>query len=175
MKEYLLAARERRQSQEFKNYHHPPAAEDIWICEFCEYERIFGTPPEALIRQYEIKDRAVKKQEKERKRLLEKAKMKNRKGKKGKTPKSANTAPDRAAPTNQAQQPAPTNQNHSQGTQSEELFEDEYDDEYAQDDPPPPSPTAPPAVHGVKHERPDPGKDLRLRGPNIALDNRIRA
>jgi hypothetical protein len=70
-KEYLIAARQRREQQEYQNYHHPPAPEDEWICEFCEYERIFGTPPEALIRQYEIKDRRVRKQEAERRRLLE--------------------------------------------------------------------------------------------------------
>jgi len=48
-KEYIVAARQRRHQQEFRNYHHPPAPEDVWICEFCEYERIFGTPPEAQI------------------------------------------------------------------------------------------------------------------------------
>lgn len=56
--------------------------EDVWICEFCEYESIFGRPPEALIRQYEIKDRRERKRLAEKKRLLEKAKMKGRKNKK---------------------------------------------------------------------------------------------
>lgn len=55
----------------------------MWICEFCEYEDLFGRPPEALIRQYEIKDRAERKRQEEKRRLLEKAKMKGRKGKKG--------------------------------------------------------------------------------------------
>ncbi|KAI0867942.1 hypothetical protein GGS24DRAFT_245549 [Hypoxylon argillaceum] len=62
--------------------HHPPAPEDYYLCEFCEYELIFGHPPEALIRQYEIKDRRRRREEAERRRLLEKAKMKSRKGKK---------------------------------------------------------------------------------------------
>ncbi|KAF3061879.1 hypothetical protein GL218_02868 [Daldinia childiae] len=93
----LQAAKQRRKETEFQNFHHPPAPEDIWICEFCEYERIFGRPPEALIRQYEIKDRRRRREEAERRRLLEKAKMKSRKGKKaGKmAAKSNSNAPDR--------------------------------------------------------------------------------
>ncbi len=141
-KEYLIAARQRREQQEIQNYHHPPAPEDEWICEFCEYERIFGTPPEALIRQYEIKDRRVRKQEAERRRLLEKAKMKGRKGKKGsKLPAKNAAAHDRQAHNQQAQQQASASQ--SQGTQSEEYYEDEYEEDYARDEPPP-SPALPP-------------------------------
>lgn len=79
---YSLAARQRKIQQQYTNIHHPPALEDIWICEFCEYESIFGRPPEALIRQYEIKDRRERKRLAEKKRLLEKAKMKGRKTKK---------------------------------------------------------------------------------------------
>lgn len=145
-KEYLIAARQRRQQQEYLRAHHPPNPEDIWICEFCEYERIFGTPPEALIRQYEIKDRRVRKQEADRRRLLEKAKMKGRKGKKGNkvAPKNVPSTQDRQAQHRQPQQTASMNQSQSQGTQSEEFYEDEYDEEYVQDDPPPPSPVVPP-------------------------------
>ncbi|KAL3468616.1 hypothetical protein BJX64DRAFT_246397 [Aspergillus heterothallicus] len=79
---YALAARQRKIQQQYTNLHHPPGLEDIWICEFCEYESIFGRPPEALIRQYEIKDRKERKRLAEKKRLLEKAKMKGRKHKK---------------------------------------------------------------------------------------------
>lgn len=79
---YALAARQRRIQQQYTNIHHPPRLEDIWICEFCEYESIFGRPPEALIRQYEMKDRKERKRLAEKKRLLEKAKMKGRKTKK---------------------------------------------------------------------------------------------
>ncbi|KAL4920856.1 hypothetical protein BDW62DRAFT_175421 [Aspergillus aurantiobrunneus] len=79
---YALAARQRKIQQQYANLHHPPRLEDIWICEFCEYESIFGHPPEALIRQYEIKDRKERKRLAEKKRLLEKAKMKGRKHKK---------------------------------------------------------------------------------------------
>lgn len=154
-KEYLIAARKRRQLQQEHNSKFPPAPEDVWICEFCEYERIFGTPPEALIKQYELKDRRVRKQEAERRRLLEKAKMKGRKGKKGNkaTAKAPAAANDRQATHQQTQQPGPLNQSqsHSQGTQSEEYYEDEYDDEYVQDDPPPPSP-APPINHQLQNE-----------------------
>ncbi|KAL2811551.1 hypothetical protein BDW59DRAFT_177081 [Aspergillus cavernicola] len=79
---YALAARQRKIQQQYANLHHPPRLEDMWICEFCEYESIFGRPPEALIRQYEIKDRKERKRLAEKKRLLEKAKMKGRKHKK---------------------------------------------------------------------------------------------
>ncbi|KAE8377222.1 hypothetical protein BDV26DRAFT_218919 [Aspergillus bertholletiae] len=79
---YALAARQRKIQQQYANLHHPPSMEDVWICEFCEYESIFGRPPEALIRQYEIKDRKERKRLAEKKRLLEKAKMKGRRNKK---------------------------------------------------------------------------------------------
>ncbi|KAJ4290545.1 hypothetical protein N0V90_010762 [Kalmusia sp. IMI 367209] len=77
---YAYAARKRRIEQEYQNFHNPP--DPAWICEFCEYEDIFGRPPEALIRQYEIKDRKERKRLAEKRRLLEKARMKGRKGKK---------------------------------------------------------------------------------------------
>ena len=165
-KEYLIAARQRRQQQEFRNYHHPPAPEDVWICEFCEYERIFGTPPEALIKQYEIKDRRVRKQEAERRRLLEKAKMKGRKGKKGNkaAPKTSVAAQDRQMQNQPSQQHISATQSQSQGTQSEDYYEDEYDDEYIQDDPPPPSPAAPPINHRNENAHLDPAKQSLLQG-----------
>lgn len=133
-KDYLLAARQRRYQQGYQNYHNPVAAEDIWICEFCEYERIFGTPPEALIRQYEIKDKRARKQEAERRRLLEKAKMKGRKGKKG-TKSSTKSTPnhDRSSHTNSqnisypsTDRPQPQNQAH--GNEGDEYFKDDCDD-----------------------------------------------
>jgi hypothetical protein len=82
-KEYALAARQRRLQQEYTNYHHRPTKDNMWICEFCEYEDIFGYPPVQLIREYERKDRAERKKQAEKRRLLEKAKAKNRKNKKG--------------------------------------------------------------------------------------------
>ncbi|KLU83400.1 hypothetical protein, variant [Magnaporthiopsis poae ATCC 64411] len=81
--EYAKAAAERKRSTQVQNLHHPPKEEEMWICHFCEYEYIFGERPEALIRQYEIKDRKKRKDEEERRRLLEKAKARGRKGKKG--------------------------------------------------------------------------------------------
>ena len=89
---YAMAARQRKIQQQYTNIHHPPSLEDIWICEFCEYESIFGHPPEALIRQYEIKDRKERKRLAEKKRLLEKAKMKGRKTKKAPKNASKNTS-----------------------------------------------------------------------------------
>jgi hypothetical protein len=146
-KEYIIAARQRRLDQKWRNEHQPTPREDQWTCEFCEYEQIFGKPPVALIRQYEIKHRQARKAEAERKRLLDKAKMKGRKGKKGgkavkPAPQPYQPPPPRHAPTNNSQ-------SDSRGTQSEDYFEDEYEDPYAQEAPPS-SPT--PVTNNTPHE-----------------------
>lgn len=136
-KELRTAARQRKQITLENNHHNPPKHEDMWICEFCEYESIFGVPPRALIRDYELKDRRIRQEEADRKRLLEKAKAKGRKAKKGKTPPKAANNPNQQA----EQQPAddqtpPLGNGHS--TQSEEDYEEdyvaEYDDGYASPD-----------------------------------------
>ncbi|SLM34917.1 hypothetical protein LPUS_03887 [Lasallia pustulata] len=167
-KQYAMAARERRLQQDSNNYHHPPSGEDVWICEFCEYESIFGSPPEALVRQYEIKDRRERRRLAEKRRLLEKAKLKGRKGKKGN--KNANNAAKNAtanataaaaaaatlahppaaaaaaAPQQQRYdpqtQPQPADQppmQQHQGTQSEDYLADDYDDDPVPVPAPPPS------------------------------------
>jgi len=132
-KQYAIAARDRRLRQEYSNYHHPPKEEDVWICQFCEYESIFGQPPQYLIKQYEAKARRERKRLAEKRRLLEKAKLKGRKGKKGnKSSKNSNAAAQ--------QQQQNHNQGHDQpamnevpmqdqGTQSEEHVLDDYDEE----------------------------------------------
>ncbi|EER27838.1 hypothetical protein D8B26_006049 [Coccidioides posadasii str. Silveira] len=136
---YAFAARQRRIQQQYTNLHHPPNLEDIWICEFCEYESIFGHPPEALIRQYEIKDRKERRRLAEKRRLLEKAKMKGRKGKK---------APKNAAKNAAAQQPA-YHQNYDRQQMPDQLAEghggqdEDYGgtmegDDYDEQAPPPP-------------------------------------
>lgn len=130
-KQYALAARSRRTRQELNNYKNPPKEEDVWICEFCEYESIFHEPPKALIRQYEAKDRLERKRLAEKQRLLEKAKMKGRKGKKG-NKKSANAATHAQQPAQKpryAQQPMDQIPLQHQGTQSEEYVLDDYDDD----------------------------------------------
>ena len=133
-KQYALAARQRRLRQDYSNYHHPPNPDDVWICEFCEYESIFGSPPEALIRQYEIKDRRERRRLAEKRRLLEKAKMKGRKGKKGNKAamKNANAAtlPQQAnpKPRSEAQAVDRISTQHP-GTQSEEYLGEDRDDD----------------------------------------------
>lgn len=137
-KQLALAARQRRLQQEYDNYHHPPAPEDTWICEFCEYEMIFGSPPGALIRQYELKDRQERRRLAEKRRLLEKAKMKGRKGKKGtkNAAKNANAAnlAQQSASKQRSEQPIVSTPMQNQGTQSEDYLGDVYDDD------PPPNP-----------------------------------
>lgn len=134
---YALAARQRKLQQEYQNLQHPPSHEDIWICEFCEYESIFGSPPHALVRQYEIKDRKERKRLAEKRRLLEKAKLKGRKGKK----QTKNAA---KAANNATQQPI---NNHQQNYDQQPLDQmDDYIDDGYDDDPismPAPPPQAP--------------------------------
>ncbi|KAL9006355.1 MAG: hypothetical protein Q9188_000891 [Gyalolechia gomerana] len=153
-KQLAIAARQRRLQQEYDNYHHPPAPEDTWICEFCEYEMIFGSPPEALIRQYEIKDRQERRRLAEKRRLLEKAKMKGRKSKKGTKNVAKNSSMADAA------QQAASKQRHEQpldgnatGTQSESYVGQGHDeDPPAMPDPLPQTPTRipQPIMHGQR-------------------------
>ena len=132
-KQYAMAARDRRLRQNYNNFHHPSKEEDVWICEYCEYEAIFGQPPEALIRQYEIKDRRERRRLAEKRRLLEKAKMKGRKGKKStKNAKNAN-ASTQSQQANQKQrydqQNAMAYPVEQQGMQSDDYVLDDYDDD----------------------------------------------
>ncbi|KAK0390863.1 hypothetical protein NLU13_0366 [Sarocladium strictum] len=147
-KELDMAARHRRQVAADSYYHNPPKPEDIWICEFCEYERIFGEPPRALIREYELKDRRLRQEVAERKRMLEKAKAKARKNKKSaKTSSKANQSsgqtPEQVQTEMNGEQGLPHMQSGGHSTQSEEDYEDDVDEEYTH--PPPPPPPPPPA------------------------------
>lgn len=129
----MRAACDRQDIAATHYYNNPPKIEDIWICEFCEYERIFGEPPRALIREYEIKDRRARLEEADRKRLLEKAKFKGRKGKKnGKVPaKGASTHLNHADLPQNGEHIAPLPEHSGRGhsTQSEG---DEEEDDYAE-------------------------------------------
>ena len=146
-KEYALAARQRRLQQEYTNIHHPPAQDEFWICEFCEYESIFGHPPEALMRQYEIKDRKERRRQAEKRRLLEKAKMKGRKGKKA----NKNAAKGGNHTVQQPQQPRydqqPADHHGILNQESEEYLDEGYDEE--------PTPMPAPAHAPVKNVLPD--------------------
>ncbi|GLA22715.1 hypothetical protein ACMYSQ_011798 [Aspergillus niger] len=151
---YALAARQRKIQQQYANLHHPPSLEDIWICEFCEYESIFGHPPEALIRQYEIKDRKERKRLAEKKRLLEKAKMKGRKGKKATKNASKHAAAQHAA-YDQGYDRASVDHSSSggPGVHDDEYLGNEYEDEGIPTPPPAPPTsvkTAPPPGHPPK-------------------------
>uniref|UniRef100_A0A093UMV1 Protein IBD2 n=1 Tax=Talaromyces marneffei PM1 TaxID=1077442 RepID=A0A093UMV1_TALMA len=131
---YALAARRRRIQQHYTNIHNPPSPEEFWMCEFCEYEAIFGEPPRALIRQYEIKDRKERRRLAEKRRLLEKAKTKGRKGKK---------ATKNAAKQAGTQQPA--HHNHAPEHASiDPPHPDDYLEEYEDDAPPMPTSAPPP-------------------------------
>ena len=126
-----MAARQRRQAAEDSNKHSPPAPEDVWICEFCEYERIFGEPPRALLRNYETKDRRHRQEEADRKRVMEKAKAKSRKSKKsGKIPNksgpSGHQHPDHGHQDFIDNGAPSMNQSQSHSTQSEENYDGGY-------------------------------------------------
>jgi hypothetical protein len=138
---YTLAARQRKIQQQYVNLHHPPRMEDIWICEFCEYESIFGRPPEALIRQYEIKDRKERKRLAEKKRLLEKAKLKGRKNKKATKNATKNAATQQ---TSYDQGYGRGSFDHSSmggpGPHDDDYLANEYDEESISAPPAPPAP-----------------------------------
>ncbi|KAL5407282.1 hypothetical protein PMIN03_007264 [Paraphaeosphaeria minitans] len=123
---YAYAARKRRVEQEYQNFHNPP--DPAWICEFCEYEDIFGGPPMALIRQYEMKDRKERQRLAEKRRLLEKARMKGRKGKKvnKKAQNNANDAQNHQNPPPSDYDQRP--ENEPLDGQDEDYYDDEYDD-----------------------------------------------
>lgn len=91
---------------------------EIWICEFCEYESIFGEAPEALMRQYEIKDRKERRRLAEKRRLLEKAKQKGKKNS-GKNSGKKGSGAHQNNPNSTAPPPPPPSTTDSQGTQSD--------------------------------------------------------
>ncbi|KAL7947156.1 hypothetical protein V8C42DRAFT_343132 [Trichoderma barbatum] len=136
-RELVIAARTRRQIAMENYYHTLLDSTQIWICEFCEYERIFGEPPRTLIRDYEIKDRRHRQEEADRKRLLEKAKAKSRKGKKnnkvatkgGHTAEHTSDQPHAAARPADVS-PALTNE-RGRSTHSDDEYEDDYEDDYS--------------------------------------------
>lgn len=136
-RELVIAARTRRQIATENYYHSLPDSTEIWICEFCEYERIFGEPPRTLIRDYEIKDRRHRQEEADRKRLLEKAKAKSRKGKKnskiatkgGHSAEHITDQPHAAARPSDIS-PALTNE-RGRSTHSDDGYEDDYEDDYS--------------------------------------------
>lgn len=122
---YALAARRRRLQQADSNHHHPPAPEDVWICEFCEYESIFGVPPHALIRQYEVKDRRERRRLEEKRRLLEKVKLKGRKGKK----QTKNAAKASGNTAQQAANQQVYDQHPIDSVPGDDYLDDGYDDD----------------------------------------------
>lgn len=165
-KEYNAAAKARRRETQLYNKRHPPKPEEIWICHFCEYEAIFGRPPEALVRQYEIKDRKQRQLEQQRRAQWERMKKGKHKSKKtNKAPAKASTPaqdPNHVAGTHGA----PMNSNYSQGTQSEEYYDDEeYEDEdyEPEDDHPRETPAEPPAQQETAPGPPDRGTTARDR------------
>lgn len=141
-RELVIAARHRRQIATENYYHSLLDSAEIWICEFCEYERIFGEPPRTLIRDYEIKDRRHRQEEADRKRLLEKAKAKSRKGKRNNKASAKNghtndhipDQPQATRPTDIS--PAMTNE-QSRSTHSGDGYEDDNEDGDGYTDAPP--------------------------------------
>jgi hypothetical protein len=129
-KEYLAAAKARRRETQLYNKRHPPKPEDIWICHFCEYEWIFGHPPEALVRAYEIKERKQRQLEEQRRAQWERMKKGKHKGRKNsKLPaKNSNAAHDGHHHADGRGGPG---DRYDHGAQGEEEY---YDDEYYEDD-----------------------------------------
>ena len=134
-KEYTAAAKARRRETQLYNRRHPPKPEEIWICHFCEYEAIFGHPPAALVRQYEIKERKQRQLEQQRRAQWERMKKGKHKGRKNSKLSAKNTNPAQDGHHSVDSQEAPVN-NYSQEAQEEEYYDDEYyeDEEYDPDE-----------------------------------------
>ena len=113
-------ARARKRDQEAYNYQNPPG-EDMYICPFCEFESINGYKPRVLIRAFEMKEREKRLEAERRQRLLEKAKARGRKGKRGKLPAAKTSVPDNQVPPGQQGQPS-----HNPEARSDEYDEDDY-------------------------------------------------
>lgn len=128
---YTAAAEARLRKTQLANRRNPPKPEDIWICEFCDYEAIFGSPPRALVRQYEIKDRKQRQQGQHRKAQLERMKKGKHRGKKNGKPaaKSSNAGRDSHHALDSRDASA---SQYGHSTHGEEYYEDEYyeDEEY---------------------------------------------
>ncbi|KIW04609.1 uncharacterized protein PV09_04357 [Verruconis gallopava] len=140
-----IAARQRRLQKEYQNYQNPPKREDIWICEFCEYEAIFGKQPFALIWDYEKKDQAERKRLAERRRLLEKAKMKGRKGKKGSKKNNGSAGHNKdaghvAGGNHQVSNHGGGGQHYDDTVEDDEYYDGEYHYDDVHDDDLPPMP-----------------------------------
>ncbi|KAK4459064.1 hypothetical protein QBC42DRAFT_254747 [Cladorrhinum samala] len=133
-KEFLAAAKARRRERQLYNKRNPPKPEDIWICHFCEYEDIFGHPPEALVRSYEIKDRKQRQLEQQRRAQWERMKKGKHKGKKNsKLPTKNNNAVQDSQSLDSHGVPL---NHYGQETQDDEFYdEDDYEEEdYEPDD-----------------------------------------
>lgn len=144
--QFRLNARARKYAQhEYFARHGPPPRDDVWICEFCEYESIFGVQPRALITSYEARDRLERKRAEEKRRLLEKAKMKGRGRRKGKGKKGTGGGDNGAGGA------AVGGEGGGQmpGAYPDEYFDDGEEDDYGVDEAGgylPPPPAGPPTV-----------------------------
>ncbi|KAL2198617.1 hypothetical protein P885DRAFT_32982 [Corynascus similis CBS 632.67] len=130
-KEYLAAARARRRETQLYNKRHPPKPEDMWICHFCEYEWIFGHPPEALVRAYEIKERKQRQLEEQRRAQWERMKKGKHKGRKNsKLPAKNSNATH--GPHHHGDGVGVHGSDYDHGDQGDEYYDDEYyeDEEY---------------------------------------------
>ncbi|KAK1750268.1 hypothetical protein QBC47DRAFT_310338 [Echria macrotheca] len=128
-KEYDAAAKARRRQTQISNKRHPPNPEDVWVCHFCEYEAIYGEPPEALIRQYEIKDHKQRLLAQQRRAQLERMRKGKSKSKKN-SKAAAKASQGHDQPQSIDDHDTRTHSNYSQGTHSEEYYdEEEYEDD----------------------------------------------
>ncbi|KAK4145707.1 uncharacterized protein C8A04DRAFT_35522 [Dichotomopilus funicola] len=130
-KEYLAAARARRRETQLYNKRHPPNPEDMWVCHFCEYEWIFGHPPEALVRAYEIKERKQRQVEEQRRAQWERMKKGKHKGKKNSKLPTKNNAAAQDLHHHGDGRGAP-NDHYDHGAQEDD--DEYYDDEYYEDE-----------------------------------------
>lgn len=127
-KELEEQARARKREQAAWNMENQP--KDIYICPFCEFESVNGYKPKFLIRAFEMKERKKRLEAQRRQQLLDKAKARGRKGKKGKAPAKNNGPVDNTAQA--GQNVPPPDANLGEGTRSEEY--DDNGEQYYEED-----------------------------------------
>ncbi len=129
-------AKARKKNARSQNRQNPSKPEDVWVCDFCIYEDIYGEPPRHLIRDFEMKERKQRLQEAALKRKMEKMKKDARKGKRGgRVPIPHDHSHDRNVPPHAHH----GHDNYESDVEEDEYEADEYEDEgmYSPDEPPP--------------------------------------
>ena len=108
----------RRQRRDARRKLKPGEQLPVWVCQFCEFEDVFGYAPLAVISGYEERVRRARRVALERKRLLEKARTRGKKKKSVAANKHQAAKQAAAAAANTSTTTPATSQQRNVGTTS---------------------------------------------------------